>query len=495
VIVMPEITIRDVGPIEAVTIPVPEHGGVVVLRGANGTGKSTALDAIDTMARGNGALSARARHGAKKGSIEGLGASVTVGLTKSSRKGELEVATFEARVNVAALVDPGIKDPAIADRYRIATACGLAGIEPDPEQFRAIATDVELDESVFEGDDIVLIAGRVRNAIHAAARSWEAKGIDLAARSRALFEAAGEPGDTVPVEQAQQALEAAIAEQSALKAAAASAAQAAEAASVARRGIAALEAQPFDGGSVERLRGEVGEAEAALPGLQQEVEDLRARLAEAEQNVRDCSSYLDAKRRELAGAERHDADLAKAMDLLEEAMAGSAAPSPEAIADADYRVNVARQALAKAATAERAARQREEADRVHAEALAAADRATALRDASQQTDAVLAAHLAAVMPQGLRVQDGRLVVDRGKRVVPFGELSDGERWHIALDLAIEAMGGTGLVAIQQVAWEGLDGPSRRSIAEHAEARGVLIVTAEADHGEVAGPLRAEVFGS
>lgn len=489
---MPEITIRDVGPIEAVTIPVPEHGGVVVLRGANGTGKSTALDAIDTMARGNGALSARARHGAKKGSIEGLGASVTVGLTKSSRKGELEVATFEARVNVAALVDPGIKDPAIADRYRIATACGLAGIEPDPEQFRAIATDVELDESVFEGDDIVLIAGRVRNAIHAAARSWEAKGIDLAARSRALFEAAGEPGDTVPVEQAQQALEAAIAEQSALKARATAAAASAGRAAMARQRLQALEAHPID---LDSLRGEVGEAEAALPALQQTVLDLQAKLAEAEQEARDCETYLGTKRRELAAAERAQADREEARQAVEQAAAVEAAPSPEALADADYRVNVARQALAKAATAERAARQREEADRVHAEALAAADRATALRDASQQTDAVLAAHLAAVMPQGLRVQDGRLVVDRGKRVVPFGELSDGERWHIALDLAIEAMGGTGLVAIQQVAWEGLDGPSRRSIAEHAETRGVLIVTAEADHGEVAGPLRAEVFGS
>ena len=132
----------------------------------------------------------------------------------------------------------------------------------------------------------------------------------------------------------------------------------------------------------------------------------------------------------------------------------------------------------------------------HPDVLAAAGAAEAaerIRVSAQRTDDVLADHLAAVMPQGLLVVDGRLVVERGERMVPFGELSDGERWRVALDIAISAIGTAGLIAIPQMAWEGLDGPARRMIAEHAKERGVTIVTAEADHDQVQ-PLRAEVFG-
>src|SRR5690606_5567099 len=72
-------------------------------------------------------------------------------------------------------------------------------------------------------------------------------------------------------------------------------------------------------------------------------------------------------------------------------------------------------------------------------------------------------------------------------------LSEGERWRLALDLAIEALGdGDAVLSISQSAWEGLDGNARRAINEHARSRGTVIVTAEADH-EVVGELRAEVF--
>ncbi|MCB1771940.1 MAG: AAA family ATPase, partial [Candidatus Competibacteraceae bacterium] len=51
---MNNIMIKNIGAIESVSIPVPKGGGVVVLRGRNGSGKSTALDAIQSAVSGKG---------------------------------------------------------------------------------------------------------------------------------------------------------------------------------------------------------------------------------------------------------------------------------------------------------------------------------------------------------------------------------------------------------------------------------------------------------
>ena len=40
------VKIKNIGPISTLSMPVPEGGGVVVLKGRNGSGKGTALDGI-----------------------------------------------------------------------------------------------------------------------------------------------------------------------------------------------------------------------------------------------------------------------------------------------------------------------------------------------------------------------------------------------------------------------------------------------------------------
>ena len=110
------ITLKNIGPIENVTIPVPAEGGVVVLRGRNGSGKSTALDAIQTAITGKGKPPLRDK--AAKGEIHAGGVSLTV--AKSIRRsGELVVTSLDSRLSVADLVDPGIVDPLRADASRI----------------------------------------------------------------------------------------------------------------------------------------------------------------------------------------------------------------------------------------------------------------------------------------------------------------------------------------------------------------------------------------
>ena len=110
------------------------------------------------------------------------------------------------------------------------------------------------------------------------------------------------------------------------------------------------------------------------------------------------------------------------------------------------------------------------------------DRAARYRDAAKATDEVLSA---SIQCSQLRVEsDGKsavLVTDHPVRgnSVPYHELSDGERWAIAIDIGADQVGEGGLLVISQVGWEGIDGAHRVAIHEQALNRKVYILTAEA----------------
>ncbi|MBK8184776.1 MAG: hypothetical protein IPK63_18615 [Candidatus Competibacteraceae bacterium] len=84
------INITNIGPIAAAAIPVPEDGGVVVLRGRNGSGKSIALDAVNAAVSGRGKPPLKDLAG--KGEVQACGATMTVGRTvrRAGRAGSLD---------------------------------------------------------------------------------------------------------------------------------------------------------------------------------------------------------------------------------------------------------------------------------------------------------------------------------------------------------------------------------------------------------------------
>ena len=71
----------------------------------------------------------------------------------------------------------------------------------------------------------------------------------------------------------------------------------------------------------------------------------------------------------------------------------------------------------------------------------------------------------------LRVEAGRLVLDTHRGATYFGDLSHGERWKMAIDIAIEAVGPNGVLTVPQECWEGLDEIARKAIAEHVQGPG------------------------
>jgi DNA repair exonuclease SbcCD ATPase subunit len=173
---MSTIEIRDIGPVEHVSIPVPESGGVVVLKARNGRGKTNTLQAVETIATGKGSLSVR--DGALRGEVSGWGAKVTVGRS-TRRTGELEVYTLEGKLSIADLVDPGLKSDEAADARRIRALASLTADKVDASRFFELlgGKDAFLEivsPSAMEGDDWVAVADKIKRDIEREARKEEA---------------------------------------------------------------------------------------------------------------------------------------------------------------------------------------------------------------------------------------------------------------------------------------------------------------------------------
>ena len=129
---MSTIEIKDAGPVESLSIPIPEGGGVVVLIGPNGAGKDLSIDAIKSALGGK--QKPTLRDGAKFGSVDLPGVHLTI--TSSVRKkGEAECASVGGDLDYSQFVDPKKKDPVAADKDRISLLCKIHGIEADRAKF------------------------------------------------------------------------------------------------------------------------------------------------------------------------------------------------------------------------------------------------------------------------------------------------------------------------------------------------------------------------
>lgn len=485
------IELTDIGPVEHLSIPIPDEGGVIVLRGANGTGKSSTLRAVDRLATGKKSIELSARDGAAKGQISGCGVTLRVGRSVS-RTGELEVESLDGRLSVAELVDPGLKGAEEADGRRIRALVQLAGVEPDVELFAGLFDSPEEFAEITRGasldtDDILVLADRIKRAIEAAARNAEGIANQERAKAAACRESVAGIDTDVPTDEAalQQTLEEAVRHDQELRSKAQEAARRFDAMVEAKLKIESAK-KKSGGMSVEETRQRLAEAEGEHEKRTAEVLDLQQRLTEAVEAEKRSAADLQHWRERVQDAEF----FAAAITNLEETIAAGEiqGPSDADLEDAAAGVMDARKAIEDGAMARRA-REKIAKAKEHADAEArASDRAESLREAAKRVDDVLSEQIAKLgVP--LQVRGGRLVTTNHKRgTVLYAELSEGERWRLALDIAIEAVGKNGLLSIPQAAYEGLDPENRRMIAEHVRGRGVVILTAEATDG----PIRAEI---
>lgn len=484
----PSLKIKNIGPIETLTLPVPSEGGVVILKGRNGAGKTKALEATQALISGSGSLSVRDRQLA--GAVEGFGAKITVGRS-TRRTGELECLSLEGKLDIAALVDPGMKDPAAADARRIKALIVLSGAKADKSAFVDIIGNEEdfeaiVSKSATETDDPVDMAAKVKRDIEKAARKAEDDSEKANGHAQGMLQSIDgvDLAQECAAEVLQGALEAAIEEHSGLKKQAEAFDRTALAQERARESL--LKAQEaYQGPSYEEATDAYHNAETATTRAEEAVEDAAIKLRHLQAELERHKHALDQADTTRFAALQHKNAIEAWQAQIEEQSAIEDVPVSQ-IAEAADAVTKARERVEVGAKVREAKKLQVEAQTHAKRATSLAKYAARLREAAKACDEALSKAVASDL---LRVEGGRLVLDTERGATLFSDLSHGQRWKIAIDLAAERVGVGGLIVVEQEAWESLDPANRQFVAEHAQRRKVAIITAEATEGE----LRAEVY--
>jgi len=487
---------KNLGPISEALIPIDPEGGITVLTGSNGSGKSMLLNAASKML-GGPADPLTARDGHPKGMLEGAGLRLSV--AKSTRvTGTCEVTAIEGKYDVHDIVDPGIKDTDAADAKRIKALLALRETEADIAAFHDLAGGRADFEAMVSADtlktkDVVELARKVKRDLEGAARR-EASLADIArGKAEACEEAAAEVDTSKAGDEAalNARLEDAIKHKASLEGRRETARRVHSDAAFAREKIAEAE-KTNSLATVEVCREGVEQADRDRRDAEVKRQEAQRALDKAEGELEFAEAALKNARDNLAHAERTEQALAgwresvaKAEDLE--------AVSAEDVEAADEAIQEARAAITRNTEIAMALQKLADAKRHEETAEGHAKRAKELRESAKSTDIVLSDAVAS--SSGLWVEDGRLMARHPRRGdMCFADMSQGERWRIALDEAIERIRAEGneevaIIPVPQECWEGLDQDNRRAVHEHAKKRRVTILTAQAGSG----PVRAEVF--
>lgn len=487
---MSTIELENIGAVERLVIPVPENGGLVVLKADNGKGKSTTLTAIESAITGRGQLSVRDR--AVRGQVEAFGVTITVG-RNTRRKGELVVNSLDGKLSIGELIDPGLKSPEAADARRIKALLALVGAKPDASLFhRLFGGQAEFDQVVsaaaLKCDDLIAMADRIKRDAEAKARAEEDAAEKAEGRALGAKAAAGEvdPATECDSNALQAQLEAAIRHESSLQSRLEAAEDATAIVELARQSIEEASAA-FSGMSVADAAATEAAKKTAVTDAESEVRSIESALQRAKQKLIAAKGDLETATAQRKAAEEHEATMAQWRKQV--AASVPEKPSQDELDAASDAVYAARQAVERGALIRQAKKHLEEHSKAIAEASAHRARAERLRDAAKGTDEVLS-ELVGRLGTPLRVDAGRLVTETSRGDTFFHELSDGERARMAIDIGIDAAGPESCIVFPQQQFEGLSPRNRMKVAEHAKARGAVIITALATDDE---ELVAEVI--
>lgn len=495
-----EISIEHVGPIEHLSIPVPEEGGVVVLHGGSGVGKTHAIQSVRALNDQGARKSLRPSDGMPSGKIEGLGVTVRLGRSNTA-KGELLCESLDSGVDPSVLVDPGLKDPLAADSRRLATLVRLAGIKISVQQWQDFLDGVPDDVSLADliDADPVVTADKIRRRLHEVALLKERIAESKGGESTTLLQSIADVDLNVSSDEGAlaSALDAATTKLAALRQKEQAAKDAAEARVVAASRLDEAQESALD---LVECKEWLENASAELLSAQSIEEQARESVKVLEQKLAEARERLVAFGHETKLATRKRADAQSRFEIAErqqaqiESMRQSISatvpqpPSNEEIEQAALAKTESLSAVQRGEVVRRAKATRAKAARLSVESEEQSKVAGRLREIARSTDKALEQALVEAGFDTIRVYDGRLCVDSDRGLEPVSELSTGERWELALDLAARGLPKGAILSVQQEGWQALDQDLRRKVAAMAKQRGLVIVTAEVNCGD----LRAEL---
>lgn len=493
------VELENVGPVKKLALDVP-RSGVVVLKGRNGAGKTTALNAIDAAGRGVG--KPPIADGEDRAEVRLGDVLLRVG-KRNQRTGEAEFSMLDGRYSLADLIAPGFKSRESCDAHAIKTLAQLAG-SGDVSLFYELAGGKEAFEELVPAEvagdsDVVALAGRIERALQSKARHEEDAANGADGKADAYSASASQVDTTAPHDETKLATARGQAERElgALEQKATNGEEKLRAARAAQDALEDAEAETT-GPTIADAQAELDTARevvtdrmAVVTQLEQQLRNAKSELSQAESSVREAETVLKSAQNTASAMEKFRATVEAGKDIE--------TVSPEELTKARETVNAAREAELRGRDVRNAIAARTSAEewrRKAAEHRKAADR---LRQAAAATDDVLSG-LVGKLGSVLFVERGRLLVnsDRGKE--SFWELSDGERSELAVTVFANAIrqhnpGKDCQLTLPQSFWEGLDFNGRKRIAELMERQEVLAWTAECsrEQGEEQ-DLHAEVYG-
>lgn len=507
---MPEaISIKDVGPIKELIIdPKP---GVTVLVGENGAGKSKALEAVDALTSGGGRL--KPRDGTLGGEVQGFGIRLSVGHS-TRRFGDPEFVSLGDRLDVAGLVEPGLKSPEANDGQRIKYLVGLTGVTADAEAFHELVGGAEeferlVKKTSIKPDDPVEMARLVKKDLEEASRLEQSQADHAEGHAQAKTESAKALGEEVPdldPVALQQGFRGAVATEARLQSEAEQAKQSALDLQAAKEGYLAA-SKAYEGPTVAEAEAKVAEISKSVDTAQASVDAARAALVAAEKALSEAEFEVRGFRAERAAAQRELEAAKNAIAVCEKwekqiAEIKVVAPvSEEALASAAAEVATARKLIEDSVVAGKIKGLLEEAREAAEKAKGHQKKADHLRNAAKAVESVLSKLIA---KSGCKLtvigteKGPRLVTETERGQTLYADLSDGQRWKMAMEIGLdtfqrmieaEGLKGVPIFPLPQRAWQDLNPANREPIAEMAKERGVCILTARCDDG----PLRVEVL--
>lgn len=484
------IEIRDVQGVTELNFVLPEgEGGIVVLRGDNGVGKTTALNVLDGMLTGQGRF--RPNDAARRGRAEAFGRRLSV-TSQNRYSGEVDVPSLGGRLSINDLVYPQAKGDDAKDRIRIKSLISLTGVKPDEKLFHKICGGKKRFEEIVTPDerrteDLVELADRVRRAMHREARRLEGIVDQNEGQAKALREKSESLDTTQPydADELEEAVEQAVRRQQSLIEQADNAAQAASDREEAEKRLKETK-DSYDGPSVKKADQKLESERKKLDVSLERRNKLRAELERAELEVVQQTAAVKSANQEAESAARHERVVQAWTETLSQEL--PSAPDPAEIEAADTAVIKARELRNQGVLIRQAMEDAKAAEEFEKEAKEKAADAERLRESAQQADDVLSD----AIPEGpLRVHHGRLVINserRGANAI-FEEESDGGRWAVAIPYVARAVGRGGYFVANQDAWQHLGTKGRQFVAEECRKAGIWMFTASVADG----PLRPEIF--
>jgi hypothetical protein len=498
------IEIENVGPIERARFQVPEHGGVLMATGGNGVGKTHILDSVNRLVSGQGEITVR--DGASEAVIRGLGVTIHVA-RRPTQTGECDFFGLEGP-DPSVLVDPHIKKREAAHAERVRALCKLSRAEFVRTDFVSLAASVEEFERIvkpssLDQGDLPSIAAAIKRDFEAAARIYKGQAENLLIEAKGIAANTEDVPETESPNEEELRRELAVASSALgellgrqtqadqLRKAAASARQTLD--SYGDKGTAAAGQEAED--ALEAAKLAVVDARGAVEHHDAFLTDLRKQLAAAEAVMVERKAQLrEAEKAELAAGgavEQAFADFQRRKQLAQAVKdAESAATVDQGEIDAlTQRQTSVSTALNRAGVVCRAIRQRAQARELSEQAGLAMEQELRLREAARGCERVLTTALAKVLPEGMFIENGFVMVHTDRGAENFDELSEGERWDRAVRIGAASIRPPGILVCREGGWRSMQPSTQVRVARLCKELNIVLIVEVVDDGD----LRFEEF--